>query len=147
MRAPQLPKIDPWETGLRLTGLALATSSIGFAAHMMSDDKAEPRINGIEHLAIYARPATHVASRQRATPGVDYMPVGSTAKSDPRRAPTNYEILEASRDWALVRLPQGRIMRVTPGGGVPGLGGVIAIERRGDKWALVTEAGVIPAAR
>ncbi len=145
MRAPWLPQIDPWEAGLKLTGLSLASGSIVFAAHMMSDHAGEPRITGIEHLAIYSKPAIQLASRQRdklmAT--VDGMPVGSIGKNQTGAAPAGYEILEASREAALLRLPQGRIMRVSSGSRIAGLGAVLAIERQGAKWALVTESGVI----
>lgn len=147
MRAPWLPQIDPWEAGLKLTGLSLASGSIVFAGYMMSDQEGESRITGIEHLAIYSKPATQLASRQRdrlmAT--VDAMPVGSIGKSQTGAAPAGYEILEASRETALLRLPQGRIIRVSNGSGIAGLGVVLAIERQGDKWALVTEGGVIRA--
>lgn len=149
MRAPWLPKKDLGDAGLKLTGLVLAGGSMIFAAVMLSHDKDEPRITGVEHLAIYSKPATHLTARQREKPKVliDDMPVGSIGKKRASAALTGYEILEASRGWALLRLPQGRIMRVSPGARIAGLGGVIAIERQGKEWSLVTEGGVIRAAR
>jgi hypothetical protein len=73
------------------------------------------------------------------------MPVGSIKKSAASAVLTGYELLEASPEWALLRLPEGRITRVSRGGRIGGLGGVLSIEKRGDNWALVTEKGVIRA--
>ncbi len=149
MRASWLPQMDRWEAGLKLTGLALASGSIVFAAYMISDYKGEPRITGIEHLAIYSKPALHLALRQQDKPPaeLDRMPVGSIGNGESGAALTGYEILKASRDEALLRLPQGRIIRVSSGSRIAGLGAVIAIERQAGKWSLVTEGGVIHAAR
>jgi hypothetical protein len=77
MRAPQLPTVDLTEIGLKLTGVALAGGSVAFAAHMMSDPSHPPRITGVEHLAIYAKPSKHNAQPSGAPPrpGIDYTPV------------------------------------------------------------------------
>lgn len=146
MRAPQLPHFDVAELGLKFTGVALAGGSIAFAAQMMSAPNDQPRITGVEHLAIYAKPTRHIA--QKADPprfGIDAMPVGSIKRSAPSAVLAGYELLEASPDWALLRLPEGRITRVSRGGRIGGLGGVVSIEKRGESWALVTEKGVIHA--
>ncbi len=147
MRAPQLPTIDLAEIGLKFTGVALAGGSVAFAAHMMSDPSHPPRITGVEHLAIYAKPSKHAAqSADRPPgPGIDYTPVGSIAKNSNPSILAGYEILDASSDWALVRRPEGRIVRVLLGGRMGGVGRLLAIEQRGGKWALVTERGVIRA--
>lgn len=147
MRIPQLPQLDLSEAGLKLTGVALAGGSLAFAAHMMSDPGREPRINGIEHLAIFSKPANHAISRMREQParGIDDTPVGSVPKKRSSTMLTGYEIIDAAPDWALLRLPEGRIARVVRGARVAGLGGVVAIERRGGKWTLLTEGGVIRA--
>lgn len=149
MRASWLPQIDVGETGLKLAGLALAAGSVLFAAAMLSDQRGAPQITGIQHLAIYSKPATQLVARQRGKPKVliDDMPVGSIGKSRPSAALTGYEILDASSDGALLRLPQGRVLRVSRGARIAGLGSVLAIERQGNEWTLVTEAGVIRAAR
>lgn len=149
MPAHWLPQFDLSEVGLKLVGLSLATGSIVFAGYMMSGHEAGPRISGIEHLAIYSKPATQLASRQRdkLRTAVDGMPVGSIGKGEANSAPAGYQVLEASSDSALVRLPQGRIMRVSRGSRIAGLGAVVAVERHGDKWSLVTEGGVIRAGR
>lgn len=146
MRAPQLPHFDVAELGLKFTGVALAGGSIAFAAQMMSNPGDQPRISGVEHLAIYAKPARHTA-QQTVPPrlGIDTMPVGSIKRSAPSAVLAGYELLEASPEWALLRLPEGRITRVSRGGRIGGLGGVVSIEKRGESWALVTEKGVIRA--
>ncbi len=146
MPAPHLPHFDVAELGLKFTGVALAGGSIAFAAHMMGNPSDQPRITGVEHLAIYAKPARRTA--QQPDPprlGVDTMPVGSIRKSAPSAVLAGYELLEASPDWALLRLPEGRITRVPRGGRIGGLGSVVSIEKRGENWALVTEKGVIRA--
>lgn len=144
MAAPQLPRVDFAELGLKITGVALAAGSIAFAAHMMSDPGHAPRITGVEHLAIYAQPARR-SGQQPIHPGVDYTPVGSIGKRTNGASLAGYEIIDAAADWALLRLPEGRILRVWRGGRVSGLGGVLRIDRRGGKWLVVTERGVIGA--
>jgi hypothetical protein len=146
MRRPQLPQIDLTEVGLKFTGVALAGGSMAFAAHMMSDPDHQPRITGVEHLAIFAKPAKHIAQQPAPpNPGVDFTPVGSISKSVTNTVLADYEILEASSNWALLRLPEGRIASVPRGGRIGGLGRVLSIEKRGDKWALMTEKGIIRA--
>ncbi|MGJ0508743.1 MAG: hypothetical protein ACR652_16775 [Methylocystis sp.] len=151
MRAPQLPKIDLSDAGLKLTGVALAGGSVALAAHMMSRSGDPPRITGLEHLAIYARPSNHMrgapSSSAPSAPrqGIDDMPVGSIGKSSTSAVLAGYEILDAAPEWALLRLPGGRIARVPRGGRIVGLGAVLDIERRSGKWTLVTQNGVIRA--
>jgi hypothetical protein len=148
MPAPQLPRIDLAEVALKLTGVSLAVASIAFASHMLSDPGHAPRIVGVEHLAIYARPARHNAPQIAAAApptGIDYTPVGGIRKMAPGALLAGYEILDAGADWALLRLPEGRIMRAPRGARIVGLGRVLDIERRGGKWAVVTERGLIGA--
>lgn len=130
---------------LRMTGVSLAVGSIAFATHMMSNPSHPPRVTGIEHLAIYAKPSNRAAARMQQTPaqGIDTMPVGAIARGKPSAVLSSYEVLDASAEWAVVRLPEGRIARVARGGRIAGLGGVIAIERRIGGWALLTESGLI----
>jgi hypothetical protein len=54
-----------------------------------------------------------------------------------------YEILQASRDSAMLRTPEGRVARVSRGSRIAGLGVVTAIEPRGRGWVIKTEAGLI----
>jgi hypothetical protein len=147
MRAPQPPRIDLADAGLKFTGVALATGSIAFATHMLSDPGHPPRITGVEHLAIYARPARHgpQQSGPPSAPNVDYTPVGSIRKKPAGALLAGYEILDATSEWALVRLPEGRILRVWRGGRIGGLGGVLDIQKISGRWALVTERGTIGA--
>lgn len=130
---------------LKMTGVSLAVGSIAFATHMMSNPSHPPRVTGIEHLAIYAKPANRAATRipQMPAQGVDNTPVGAIPRGKPSAVLSSYEILDASSEWAILRLPEGRIARVARGGRIAGLGGVIAIERRMGGWTLLTESGLI----
>lgn len=110
---------------------------------MSTSPPTTPQIKGIEHFAIYARPARKSAeSKPEHAPEIDYAPVGSIRKGG-GGALTGYEILRATPDRATVRLPEGRVTDVSRGSRIAGLGGVIAIEYRGRAWTIVTEAGVI----
>jgi hypothetical protein len=129
------------DLGLKLTGLTLAGGSAVFAVTMSSDQSA-PRIHGMEHLAIYARPASHAPGAGPMRPSlIDTAPVGSMRRSGASLA--GYEILQATAESVLLRLPEGRVTRVMQGSRVAGLGGVLAIEQDGRLWSVVTQAGVI----
>jgi hypothetical protein len=145
MRLRSIPRADPIDAALKFSGVALAGGSLVFALSMMSTPDRTPGINGMEHLAIYAKPARHVAIRQPApaAPNIDYTPTGSTRKSLPPSIMIGYEFLEGSPTGALIRLPSGRVMRVAPGQPIAGLGAVTAIRQRQGKWVVVTQAGSI----
>ncbi|PPD45172.1 MAG: hypothetical protein CTY15_05170 [Methylocystis sp.] len=136
----KLPKsLDITETGLRLTGVSLAAASVVFAAQMTSGPAQSPQISGIEHLAIYARPA----ARRGQIPQIDYTPIGSTTSAFPDGVLRGYRIIQADPTGALIRLPEGRLRRVAPGAPVEGLGTVASIYQRGGKWTVVTPRGLI----
>jgi hypothetical protein len=133
--------------GFHLTGVALASGSVLFAVEMYSRSDGELQIPGAEHLAIYAKPTTVAPSENPRHFGanIDYTPIGSTAGSLHNPVLNSYEIVEATRDSAVIRLPEGRIIKIAPGVRVAGLGGVIAIEQRAHKWVVITQSGVIRA--
>ena len=142
--------LDSGEVGLRLTGVALAVGSCAFAAHMISDTDRQPEFSGLEHLAIFSKPSnqtlrrnqTMIATTEERGTGIDYTPIGST-QGNAGDALKDYEVLFASGEAALIRTPQGAVLRVAPNDAVSGIGRIIAIERRGDRWAAVTTKGRI----
>ncbi|MBY6242158.1 hypothetical protein [Methylosinus sp. Sm6] len=134
------------ENIVRSLGVGLAVASTGFAGYMISDTERRPQFAGIEHLAIYSRPATLAAQRAQmqvaqSQPKVDYSPVGSIGET---REPTipGFRLLEVRAGAALLETPSA-IVRVSPGDVVAGLGRITAFERRGDKWVLVTPSGIV----
>jgi hypothetical protein len=145
MRFRSIPRVDPIDAALKFSGVALAGGSLVFASSMILAPDRTPGINGMEHLAIYAKPARHVAIRQPASaaPNIDYTPTGSTRKSLPPSIMIGYEFLEGSPTSALIRLPSGRVMRVARGQPIAGLGAVTAIRQQQSKWVVVTQAGSI----
>lgn len=136
--------VDRTDAALGLAGVTLATGSAVFAAQMVLSPDRKPEISGLEHFAIYARPSLSSARQEsRSAPGVDYTPVGATRRGNAAPRMTDYEILEATQASALLRLPEGRITRVSTGTRLPGLGAVVSIARRNGKWMIVTRAGAI----
>lgn len=142
MRATWFGKSISADFMLHGAGVALAVCSVVFAMHQLSKS-TEPQITGLEHLAIYAKPANRVVPSVQRERSIDYTPVGSTHAPASSALLGAYEIIEASGDSALVRLPEGRIQRVAPGGRIAGLGAVSAIRRSAQKWLVITQAGVI----
>lgn len=133
---------DQSDAGLKLFGIALATMSASFAFVMTTAPSSTPRIHGMEHLSIYARPANRSWGRKRPDTQIDYKPIGSVKKSK-GPALIGYEILEASAESAVLRMPEGRVAKVSRGGRIARLGVVRAIEQRGGSWVITTEAGEI----
>jgi hypothetical protein len=139
----RLLRLDHSEAGLKFTGLVLAGASLTFGLAMSTSPPATPSIQGMEHFAIYARPVRRAQpSRPERSPEIDFTPVGWIGRGG-GRVLSGYEVLRATPERATVRLPEGRVTEISRGGRIAGLGGVIAIERRGGDWTIVTEAGVI----
>lgn len=74
--------------GLRLAGLAAAASSATFAALMIASGSREPRINGMEHFAIFAKPAATRMARPVEDPGVDPIVTGGIGPAPRARIET-----------------------------------------------------------
>jgi len=145
MRLPRLPHVDTTEAALRITGVALAGGSVVFAAHMVGRSDRDPQIIGIEHLAIYARPATSASMRPRVarSENIDYTPVSSIRGGFPTTTLTDFELIEASSVRATIRTPLGRVTQVTPGARLSGIGEVVSIAQRNGKWIVTTQSGII----
>jgi hypothetical protein len=140
-------------------GGATAVICASFAIYMSSHPR--PAFNGLEHLMIFAQPnyqePTSVADTMPAAhrKDIDYIATGTihaaSASAPPPR--TNFDMplvssyrLHYVRDGeALIVGKDDAVYRVVLGTMVPGVGRVIAIERRGDQWAVVTPRGLIVA--
>lgn len=133
--------VDPAELGLRLSGIGLAAGSIAFAVHM-SGQSGAPRINGVEHLAIYAQPNT-LADRHARANGIDFTPIGATPIMGSQLTLAGYQLVEVVSGAALIRGPDGRVRRVVVGERLAGAGRVIKFGRIEGKWLVVTDAGLI----
>ena len=109
----------------------------------------QPRINGMQYLAIFAQPrgagrAAESAALKPPPPvaAVDPTPTGSIRPPAPRAAPANApaEIVTADRARAWVKI-DGTIRAAAPGDALPGLGRIDAIVERDGRWILLDDAG------
>src|ERR1700758_5045283 len=98
------------ETVIRAVGMALASLSMGFAMYMLAYGGGKTRINGMDHLAIFAQPrGPGNVVRDPAPPSadaskpVDMEATGSLAASTGLAAPTSRPVeivaAEADRVW------------------------------------------------
>ncbi len=142
-------------------GVATAGGSVVFAGAMMMRGDHSPSVNGLEYLAIFARPNSGVRSSAEAPPAsapdfagaaIDPAPVGSIgvvagtertpAEATGARAATHLALIAAEFGFAWVR-EGARIVSVRPGDSLPGLGRVSAIARREGRWTLVGDGGAV----
>jgi hypothetical protein len=140
------------EIALRAIGTALAGMSIGFAVYMLAYGGGKTRINGLEHLAIFAqprggpagpppaeRPAARAAEGEAA---VDMTATGSLAESaspaPPEPRPVEIVAARADRVWLRI---DGELRSAVPGDSVPGVGRIAAIVARGGGWVLLDDKG------
>jgi hypothetical protein len=136
------------EIVIRALGTALAGLSIAFAAYMMAYGEGKIRINGMEHLAIFAQPrgpagaVGPVQPLQDASPQVDMAATGSLAASAGEAAadarPVQIVAAQADRVWLRV---DGAIRAAAPGDSVPGLGRIGSIVARNGGWVLLDDKG------
>jgi hypothetical protein len=140
------------DVALRALGAALAGLSIMFAAYMLADGGYKVRINGMEHLAIFAQPrgaapakpeASPVAAPPLVLPPLDMTATGSfTPAPDPpsTRRPVEAVAVRADRAWLLI---DGVIRVAVPGDDVPRLGHIAKIAPRDGGWALLDDKGAV----
>ena len=133
---------------LRALGTALASISIAFAGYMLAYGGGEVRVLGMGHLAIFAQPrgpALITPSPPAPSPAdgltVDMAATGSVAELAPKtQSKQRPEIVAARSDRIWLRM-DGRIVAVTLGEDVPGLGRIGAILRRGGGWTVLDDRG------
>ena len=137
------------ETMIRAVGMALASTSAAFAVYMLAYGAGKTRINGMEHLAIFAQPRGPGGAVRGPTPpsadastAVDMATTGSLAASAGQGAPEArpIEIVAAEPDRVWLKI-DGAIRTVAPGETVPGLGRIGAIVARKGGWVLVDDKG------
>lgn len=130
------------------SGLATAAGSATFAGYMVMRGQHAPSVNGMEYLAIFAKPHGAAKPPEEVAPpsppttqAIDLSPVGSIAPSSAREA-QGYAMVAAQRDFAWV-LDGGRIFAIRPGDALPRIGRVNTITRRGDRWVVTGPGGAV----
>jgi hypothetical protein len=137
------------ETVIRAVGMALASLSAAFAMYMLAYGAGKTRINGMEHLAIFAQPrGPGGAVRDPAPPNtdtptaVDMSATGSVASSTAQATvgvqPVEIVAAQADRVWLKIN---GGIHVATAGDDVAGLGRIGAIVARNGGWVLLDDRG------
>lgn len=126
------------------SAVAAAAGSVVFAGLMLMQGDHPPNVNGLEYLAIFAKPHSAAKPVDQPTPNsaavsLDMSPVGAITTNDNGKA-RGYVVVAAQLDFAWVR-EGSRIFSVRPGDEVPGLGHINAIVSRGGRWLLIGEAG------
>jgi hypothetical protein len=137
------------ETVIRAIGMALASLSAAFAMYMLAYGAGKTRINGMEHLAIFAQPRGPGGSVRGAAPppadastAVDMAATGSLAASAGQAAlearPVEIIAARADRVWLKI---DGAIRTAAPRDSVGGLGRIGAIVARNGGWVLLDDRG------
>ena len=137
------------EIVIRALGTALAGLSMAFAIYMLAYGGGKTRINGMEHLAIFAQPrgpggavGVPAPSPADTSPVVDMAATGSLAASAGKAAldarPVEIIAAQADRVWLKI---DGAIRTAAPGDSVAGLGRIGAIVARNGGWVLLDDKG------
>jgi hypothetical protein len=111
------------ETVIRAVGMALASLSAAFAMYMLAYGAGKTRINGMEHLAIFAQPRGPGGAVRGTTPPpaegasvVDMSATGSlavsTGQATPQARPIEIVAAETDRVWLKI---DGAIRTAAPG--------------------------------
>jgi hypothetical protein len=140
------------EIAIRAVGMALAGMSAAFAIYMLAYGGGRTRINGLEHLAIFAQPRGNAGGAPPADAlapatanggfAVDMAATGSFAAAAGKAAPESrpIEIVAARADRVWLRI-DGALRSAVPGDTVPGVGHIGAIVARDGGWALLDDKG------
>jgi hypothetical protein len=136
------------EIVIRAVGTALAGLSMAFAIYMLAYGAGKTRINGMEHLAIFAQPRGEGGIVRGPVPPagdapqVDMAATGSLAASAGKAAtdarPVEIVAAEADRVWLKI---DGGIRMAAPGDTITGLGRIGAIVARNGGWVLLDDKG------
>ncbi|MCB1541290.1 MAG: hypothetical protein KDJ16_06675 [Hyphomicrobiales bacterium] len=136
------------ERGLTVAGVLLAGAIATFAAVAVERNDGVPRIHGVEHMALFARPTRALDERvgsfgvggrtivavphgDRSPDPIDYSPT-ATIQPD-RRQPSLKEVF---RDRVIIEGAAGRI-EVRPGEVAEGFGELQEIRRIRGQWRAV----------
>jgi hypothetical protein len=137
------------ETVIRAIGMTLASLSAAFAMYMLAYGAGKTRVNGMEHLAIFAQPrgpggavAGPTPPETNASAALDMATTGSVATSAAQATvaarPVDIVAAQADRVWLKIG---GGIHMATPGDDVAGLGRIGAIVARNGGWVLLDDKG------
>jgi hypothetical protein len=145
------------EIVIRALGMALAGLSMAFAVYMLAYGAGKTRINGMEHLAIFAQPRGEggvvrgpIPPPPDASPVLDMATTGSLAASAGKARldarPVEIVAAQADRVWLKI---DGAIRAAAPGDSVAGLGRIVAIVARDGGWVLLDDKGkaLLPVAK
>jgi hypothetical protein len=135
------------EIWVRAVGTALAAASVVFAGYMVGYGGGKIRVNGMEHLAIFAQPRGAAASgmsRIVRSPATELSEpsagsaAGREADESPVMPPAKIVAARPGRVWLMV----GNVIRSAgPSDEVPGVGRIGAIVQRDGGWALLDDKG------
>jgi len=138
------------EIAIRAVGTALAGMSFAFAVYMLAYGGGKTRVNGLEHLAIFAQPrgsapGLHPAEGPAppiAGGAVDMTTTGSFGPAGGKTSPEPppIEIVAARTDRVWLRI-DGAIRAAVPGDNVAGLGHIGAIVARDGGWVVLDDKG------
>jgi hypothetical protein len=113
--------------------------------YMLAYGAGKTRINGMEHLAIFAQPRGPGGAVRDPTPPsadastpVDMAATGSLAASAVGARPVEIVAAQADRVWLRI---DGAIRTAEPGDKVAGLGRIGAIVARNGGWVLLDDKG------
>jgi hypothetical protein len=135
------------EIWFRAVGTALAGASVLFAGYMVAFGDGKVRVNGMDHLAIFAQPRgeqpSDVAAIARSPNGapLDETRVSSVRRVDeaaPAPQPARIVAVRGDRVWLMIG---GSIRSAAPRDEVPGVGRIGAIVQREGGWAVVDDKG------
>jgi hypothetical protein len=140
------------EIAIRAVGTALAGMSIAFAVYMLAYGGAKTRINGLEHLAIFAQPRGSAGAAPRAEGPAPPIAAGPAAvdmaatasfttsggKVSPEARPVEIVAARADRVWLRI---DGALRSAVPGDSVAGLGHIGAIVARDGGWVVLDDKG------
>jgi hypothetical protein len=123
----------------RLRALEEAREQSGEAAKTNTDimarlDKLETRLAQLEHSTLIAKPSDNPEMNNRAA---------DQKAASHLKAIADYALHHVDRGHAFVKRSDGFLEEVVPGDELPGAGRVTAIERRDDRWIVMTTQGII----
>jgi hypothetical protein len=173
---PNLLTIGSTEYGMFFVGLTAAVASSTFAFYMISHSEPTPSLFGTDHVVAFAKvthsdgetgmaelvTAPHFSpDSQNIDLTTGSIPLKSVeqdiAPTTPVRSPdsTRSNPIELRfDDYVLRQVFHDRVMVsngnhaywIRPGSVLPGAGRVLSIERRGQKWTVITARGIIEGA-
>lgn len=136
------------ERGLTMLGLGAAGGAGVFAIVMLTAEPQAPRIAAIEHFGIFAKPARVAAQRPKADHGIDPIVTGGVAPPPLRPAMKDgprlegYKLIGVVGEEAVL-LGDAGFRKVKRGDELPDKGRIVAIEQRGEYWAVVMQDGAV----